>query len=224
MKQEIKNQRFGHLVAIQEVKREGKRKHYWLCKCDCGNETVVEESHLKDGHTKSCGCYRSKKGLKDLTGQRFGRLTVVRRVVGEDGKNNCWECRCDCGNICICRQTNLRSGTTKSCGCLQEEIRKENMKKAIHFVDGTCVERIASKKNYSNNKTGCRGVYRRENNTWRASIGFQGKLYSLGSYHTFEEAVRARQEAEERLYTPFLREYDSRRILVQEEKAEYETV
>jgi len=213
MRQKIKNQRFGRLIAIEEMSREGSRKHYWRCRCDCGNEVIVEESHLKDGHTKSCGCYRREKRRRDLTGERFGRLTVLRRIDGKEGKSKRWECRCDCGNICICMQANLLSGTTRSCGCLREEQRKVNMKKAIHFVDGTCVERIASRKIYSNNKTGCRGVYRRENNTWRASIGFQGKLYSLGSFYSFEEAVRARREAEERLYEPFLKEYDSKKVI-----------
>lgn len=81
------------------------------------------------------------------------------------------------------------------------------MKKAIHFVDGTCVERIACRKTFLNNTTGHRGVYRRENNRWRASIGFQGKVYYLGSFSSFEDAVEARLSAEARLYDPFLEKY-----------------
>ena len=118
-----------------------------------------------------------------------------------------WLCQCDCGKQCICRKENLRSGVTRSCGCLQEAQRKVNMKKAIHFMDGTCVERIACRKTFSNNISGHRGVYRRENNRWRASIGFQGKSYNLGSFATYEEAVQARLDAEKRLYDPFLAKY-----------------
>ena len=81
------------------------------------------------------------------------------------------------------------------------------MNKAIHFVDGTCVERIASRKTFVNNTTGHRGVYRKENNRWRASIGFRGKVYYLGSFERFEDAVEARLTAEERLYDTFLEEY-----------------
>ena len=90
---------------------------------------------------------------------------------------------------------------------LQEAQRKVNMKKTIHFMDGTCVERIACRKTFSNNTSGHRGVYRRENNRWRASIGFQGKSYNLGSFATYEEAVQARLDAEKRLYDPFLAKY-----------------
>ena len=46
-----------------------------------------------------------------------------------------WLCQCDCGKQCICQKENLRSGVTRSCGCLQEAQRKVNMKKTIHFMD-----------------------------------------------------------------------------------------
>ena len=52
---DITGQRFGQLVAVERV---GSRNNQslWLCKCDCGNTTVVAMSNLKDGHTTSCGC------------------------------------------------------------------------------------------------------------------------------------------------------------------------
>lgn len=215
MKQDLTGRQFERLLVLGEVKKEGSSKRFWRCRCDCGRETIVEDSHLKSGHTKSCGCYRReiqrKKGL-DICGQRYGRLVAIRPVYsGEDGvhmSSGSWECLCDCGKRCVCLKDNLRSGITKSCGCLQEEQRKENMKKAIHFVDGTCVERIASRKTCSRNTTGHRGVYRRENNRWRASIGFRGRVYNLGSFQKYEDAVAARLEAERRLYDPFLEEYE----------------
>ena len=58
--------------------------------------------------------------LVDLTGQRFGRLTVIERA---ENKQNCttWRCKCECGSIRIVRSCSLRSGRTKSCGCFQKE-------------------------------------------------------------------------------------------------------
>lgn len=57
----------------------------------------------------------------NLTGDRFGRLTVLNRV-GKDKYNNVmWECKCDCGKTIITRGSNLRNGKTKSCGCLHIE-------------------------------------------------------------------------------------------------------
>lgn len=56
----------------------------------------------------------------DLTGQKFGRLTVLNFAEIKKRKAH-WLCRCDCGNERIVRSANLRNGNTQSCGCLQKE-------------------------------------------------------------------------------------------------------
>ena len=56
----------------------------------------------------------------DLTGQRFGRLTVIRYDHTTEKGNACWRCRCDCGNETIVRRQNLQSGLTQSCCAGQE--------------------------------------------------------------------------------------------------------
>lgn len=118
-----------------------------------------------------------------------------------------WKCRCSCGNECITYKENLTCGNTKSCGCLQEEKRRENMKKAIHFVDGTCVERIACKRLFANNSTGFTGVYYIGNGKYRSYIGFKNKKYSIGTFTDLKAAVKARKEKEEELFGTFLEEY-----------------
>lgn len=57
----------------------------------------------------------------DLTGERFGRLVVIKRVGKNKQGKSLWLCRCDCGNEIIVRGSDLKSGNTKSCGCLQKE-------------------------------------------------------------------------------------------------------
>jgi len=65
----------------------------------------------------------------DLTGQRFGRLTVLKEgekvAEGKYGRTS-WDCLCDCGNTVNVRTNVLRRGGTKSCGCLALEISKQN--------------------------------------------------------------------------------------------------
>lgn len=56
--------------------------------------------------------------LIDLTGQRFGRLTVIDRVGKNRHREAVWSCQCDCGNECLVGGYNLRSGHSTSCGCL----------------------------------------------------------------------------------------------------------
>ena len=58
----------------------------------------------------------------DLTGQKYGRLTVLGRVWRLNSNNTFWLCRCDCGNLRIVSVQNLRSGNSQSCGCLQKEL------------------------------------------------------------------------------------------------------
>ena len=72
--------------------------------------------------------------LVDRTGERYGRLTVIRRAkrseyYGYDGYAM-WVCKCDCGNELIVAGTALASGNTQSCGCLcNERIRDYHAKK-----------------------------------------------------------------------------------------------
>lgn len=59
--------------------------------------------------------------MKNLIGQRFGRLMVVKRASSV-GSEAAWECVCDCGNIAIGRSYNLRKGLKTSCGCRLREV------------------------------------------------------------------------------------------------------
>jgi hypothetical protein len=85
----------------------------------------VETSNLTNGNTKSCGCYQRKRtsetAFKDLTGQRFGKLVVIKRVENDCFGHVNYKCQCDCGGITIVDASNLRNGTTNSCGCLKSK-------------------------------------------------------------------------------------------------------
>lgn len=71
--------------------------------------------------------------LRDLTGQRFGKFTVIKRVqdhITRSGKKMVqWLCRCDCGKLFITLSANIKSGNTQSCGCIASELAKERFKK-----------------------------------------------------------------------------------------------
>lgn len=65
----------------------------------------------------------------DLIGQKFGRLTVIKKGPKKQGGKQYWMCKCECGNTKSVYQYNLISGQTQSCGCLQKEIAKSNLTK-----------------------------------------------------------------------------------------------
>lgn len=63
----------------------------------------------------------NKYGMIDLMDERFDRLVVISREPNNKHKQAMWKCKCDCGNVVIVQSNMLRSGHTKSCGCLQRE-------------------------------------------------------------------------------------------------------
>lgn len=69
----------------------------------------------------------------DLTGQKFGRLTVIERAGSTKHGAAKWMCECDCGNKKAVIGDELRKGNTTSCGCYAKEVAKET---ATHFIAG----------------------------------------------------------------------------------------
>ena len=69
---------------------------------------------------------KDMKKVKDLTGQRFGRLVVIG-IDPDSVRKTYWYCRCDCGNTKKVRSDSLQSGRIRSCGCLKKEQDKENL-------------------------------------------------------------------------------------------------
>ena len=110
---DLANQRFNYLTALFRV-NASHLGTWWLCQCDCGNQIICRNNAIISGSTISCGCYKHKVNIKDLTGQRFGKLVILERDIQQKK----WKCQCDCGNITYVSTTGLDKGTS-SCGCLR---------------------------------------------------------------------------------------------------------
>lgn len=108
---------YGKLTAVERAGTDKNGRALWRCSCECGGEKITDALSLKRGDCKSCGCIRPNHGVRgrfvDLTGEKFGKLTVVGRV------KSMWLCKCDCGRQCEVRSDSLKNGNTKSCGCLR---------------------------------------------------------------------------------------------------------
>lgn len=113
----------GKLTVIEKAQSNKHGEAMWKCHCKCGNETIVRGSDLRNQHIKSCGCLQQ---ATDITDQIFGYLTVLSKSDKTDSsRRTYWNCLCKCGNITTVTGAHLRSGNTKSCGCL---ISKGNLK------------------------------------------------------------------------------------------------
>lgn len=111
---------FGKLTVIK-FKGSIHNQGYYICKCDCGNETTVSSKDLRRGHTKSCGCIQNKN-MDILSGTRFGKLTVIGYIDSTKHGKRRYLCKCDCGNETKVVVSNLLNGHTKSCGCYRHEV------------------------------------------------------------------------------------------------------
>ena len=117
---DLTGQRFNKLVVIEDSGKRCCGNVIWKCKCDCGNECEVSGNKLLSGQI-SCGCALkefNKTKIKDLTGQRFGKLTVIEDSGERRIGNVIWKCKCDCGNEHFVAGGDLQKGYVQSCGCL----------------------------------------------------------------------------------------------------------
>lgn len=117
---DLTGRRFGRLYVIERAGSNKKGRALWKCKCDCGNIKITDGTHLLTGDTVSCGCKQKEGNAQDLSGKRYGRLTVIKRAENR-GEKVAWVCKCDCGKDTIVTTDLLKSGRTKSCGCYSRE-------------------------------------------------------------------------------------------------------
>jgi len=124
------NYESGQLTVIKRVDNIGQWSAH-LCQCSCGRQITVKSALLKRRSVQSCGCLKSLLAMAhsisdsvDITGKRYGKLTVLERDHAKIGTNvstvSWWLCLCDCGNIKSIRKTYLLSKVkNKACGCMQ---------------------------------------------------------------------------------------------------------
>ena len=150
---DITGKTFYRLTAIKCTEERDRLKNIlWLFKCACGNEIVLPGSEVARGDIRSCGCV-PKAPILQLEGQRFGRLTVIRKTGEKDSRRQfLWECICDCGNKTVVSGIILKTGGIKSCGCLSRECFE---KKRLNIAGMTFNRLTAIKPVGERNKKNC---------------------------------------------------------------------
>ena len=132
---DLTGRKFGHWTVLGKAENKSKSgKIKWICQCDCKDKTIKEVigNNLISGKSTSCGCYEKKLAREnliknrqskfiDITGEQFGRLTVLEFAGYTKTKGTLWKCLCECGNTTIVFKGNLTNGSICSCGCLRKE-------------------------------------------------------------------------------------------------------
>lgn len=110
---------FGRLTAIKAAPDRVRGNVQWVCRCECGALKTIDGVKLRTADTLSCGCLRGRP-LIDMIGQRYGKLVVLSCVsTGPTGGGSRWNCQCDCGQTKSVAGISLRTGNTRSCGCIR---------------------------------------------------------------------------------------------------------
>ena len=182
----------------------GRRPYRSEIRETCGSKKDSEPERKNQMGMPLCSRYEKGRGVTEISGQKFGRLTALYHTDKRSKKGSVfWHCRCDCGNEVEVTEDGLLHGNYKRCGCLRQEIWKE-LPGQLHMVDGTCVEMLEKRKHRSDNTSGFRGIYHMNNGKYRATIGFKGKRFYIGTFKNYEDAVQARLEAENTIHGGFV--------------------
>lgn len=151
-----------------------------------------------------------RKDLKDLTGQKFGDLTVLEydkeksRATGQ----TYWKCKCSCGKETVVARKHLLNGDIKSCGHTKRQSGLDHYEDNFKGMRdrqnkyGTNLEVIRNQKMQPNNTSGVKGVdYHKGRDSWRARVRVNGKELTRW-FKNKEDAVKWRKWAEQEYYQP----------------------
>lgn len=220
--------RFGSLVVKKEastiIDNSGCKRRRWYCDCDCGTEDYIVMEHcLVSNNTKSCGCAR-KKTLKeigekkrkynkyDLSGEYgigwttnsneefyfdledYDKIKDYRWLTDKDGyivSHN--------GKKMHRMVMNVRNNQ------LVDHIGHNHSDNRKHMLRiATKTQNNINQKKYKNNTSGVPGVnWKSSRNTWCVRIGVNNQRIHVGYFKNFDDAVKARKEAEEKYFGEF---------------------
>ncbi len=212
------NRLYGKLKPIEYSDKRIYNGPGVLCECTgCGQRLVVNKAHLVSGHTTSCGKCNIIKN--DLVGKTFGRLLVLEETEKRDSDGAIiWKCQCQCVDktIMYVDTESLKSGNTRSCGCLvlengYESYYGKNVFKRYGQEDKEHETQVTlyGQQPGVRNTSGVVGVsFDKSRQKWVAQIGFFGKHYYLGRYENIEDAIKMRKYAEKMTHEDFLSWYN----------------
>lgn len=209
----MENIKFTRLTIHSEPIRKG-RYIYFKCVCDCGIEKTVEKNALVTGRTKSCGCLN-----KELTSKRFTKTDgFSTKYPGEFGSYRAMLTRCynekhptyknyGARGITVCDRWNPSAGGSfqnfmEDMGVRPKRMSLERNEVNCNYSPENCCWDTTSRQAFNKrlntkNPTGRVGVYKgRREGSFTAMIWLEYKIIRLGTYNSFDEAVKAREQAE----------------------------
>lgn len=205
---DLSGKNFNRLTVVSYSHTDKNNGAVWNCICDCGKTTKVSTSRLSKGYTKSCGCLQREASAESVRSHGMYKTTLYRRwsmmkkrckdkndpIYGGKGISYCeeWEHFENFYN-------DMHEGFSKDLELDRIDVTGNYCKENCRWV--THNENNYNKNLQSNSTTGRTGVsFRKEMDKYRAYITVNRKQINLGLFETFEEACRAREQAEIEYY------------------------
>jgi hypothetical protein len=217
---DIAGVKFGRLTALSISGFNDEGKAMWKCKCDCGRIKTVCGCNLRNGGTKSCGCYQSE--IRSEIRKKYNQISIkgdIAIIYLESGEEVIIDSDCVdiVKNIRWCKDkmgyvkgemngkkvrlhrliTGAPSGlyVDHKNHCTLDN-RKENLR--VCTPSQNSMNKIVTV-----NKSGTVGVRKTRGGKWVSQIKANRKYVYLGTYENYEDAVNARKEAEKRYFGEF---------------------
>lgn len=224
MKDNLIEKTFGRLTVIDKandyISPSGHKYARWLCECSCNNHTkkIIRESNLINGKTTSCGCRVKEENKKfnkyDLSNDEYGigytTNTNDQFLFDKEDfdliKNFCWSVNVY-GYICCTRRHNTSvllhrlvvNADNDKLVDHKNHNTFDNRKSNLRIVDKS--QNMMNRRIAKNNTSGVTGItWRKDTNKWRVRIQANNKSINIGSYDTIEDAIEARNKAEEKYF------------------------
>ena len=219
--------RSGRLTVLRRHSENGpKRQPRWVCKCDCGNESIVFGQALRTRHTQSCGCtswgaFFKANGRVPLTQDRLKELLNYDEATGvftwnvTTSRHSIVGGQAGCIHVDGYRVINIDQRLYRAGRLAWFYVHGEFPPEFIDHINGVpdddriCNLRPVDKSQNARNKagvaqSGLKGAYSNKNNgRWFSSIRDGRKIKSLGSFDTKEEAHAAWAVAAKQLHGKF---------------------
>lgn len=221
---DLTDRRFGRLIAKECVGKDKAGHKLWLCECDCGNKKIISGTCLLTENTRSCGCYNREilKG-RDLikmgfTNKKHGLSDTRIYRIYATMKDRCYNCNRDKYSIYGGRGITVCNEWLNSFEAFyewainngyQEDLSIDRKDVNGNYEPDNCRWANASTQGFnrnlqSNNTTGHKGISMSKNGRYRTYIKKNNKQIWLGTYDTVDDAIKARNEAENEYYGEIL--------------------
>lgn len=209
---DLTGQKFGRLVAIKYL---GKSK--WLCKCDCGKETISNSYELRVGKAKSCGCLRTERIIKEGKQRKIHGMKNTRLYrIWSHIKERCYKSRCKSFKYYGAR------GITMDNEWFNSFMSFYNWAIANGYTDDLTIDRINVNENYC--PENCRWLTMKEqasNKRTSHSFIWKGKIFNtiveLSNFskipyaRLYNRLITKRWSVEKAMTTPLMKnQYDYR--------------